>query len=127
MGEQKNAWLERHQLEQIDKMVKDGVADNDSEAVRTALDAGLAELGYLSGNGSARTRLRWAVRELARLFTYLGLGWLAATLLFPVEFRLYAVGWFVVALAFLGADRVLADVEPWVSRRLIGLVGGETA
>lgn len=118
-----SAKFDKRQRKALAEIQEDDHADNTSDAIRTAVDAGLAELGYINGEHE-ETRLEWLVGELARVFAYLGLGWLAATLYFPVGFRLYAVGWFVVALACMALQSILDSHEPGISHRLAQLTPG---
>lgn len=113
-------------------MVEDDEADNDSEALRTALNIGLSELGYAKGfNDTTDTRLRAWARRFADAFGLLGLMWIGVTLFLPVRFRIYAAGPFAASLACIALDRGLESLEPHVSNRLNGiattLLGGDSA
>lgn len=127
MAEHFGVRLERRQINAIEKMEDNGDADNQSEALRTALDAGLAELGY--HNGSKRdTRLRALTRRFADAFALLALFWVGMTFLFPMGFRMFAIPVFVISLALYSLDRLLASHEPAVSKRLVRFLnGGEAA
>lgn len=126
MAEQKNTRLERRQLNGIEEMVADGKADNQSEAHRMALDTGLSRLGYDNGHRQ-RTWLQWFTAELAKVMLFLTVGWMGATMFFPVEFQyvtLYLIG---ATFAVVGADQVLGSIEPEASAWMTGLFGRQTA
>lgn len=126
MGERKSIRLERKQLDGISAMVEGGDADNDSEALRTALNAGLAELGYRNGERNDTT-LRMASRRFADAFSLLGVMWLGMSFWLPIEFRIYAVGPFAASVACLAIDRGLQAHEPRVSRRITAILRGDKA
>ncbi len=121
-----SAKFDKRQRDGLAEIQEDGLADNTSDAIRTAVDAGLSELGYTNGSHD-QTRLEWLAGELARVFAYLGLGWLAATLYFPVGFRLYAVGWFVVSLACMALQNALESHEPGISQWLGTFTPGDSS
>lgn len=113
-------------------MVDDNEADNDSEALRTALNIGLGELGYSKGYADNHdTQLRAWARRFADAFGLLGLMWIGVTMFLPVGLRIYAAAPFAASVACIALDRGLAAVEPQVSRRLstiaTTLLGGEKA
>jgi len=124
--------LENKQTDGLEAMTENGDADNDSEALRTALNIGLGELGYLKGHSDNKdTQLRAWAQRFADAFGLMGLMWVGVTLFLPVGFRVYAIGWFAASLACIAVDRGLAALEPQVSRRLNGiatsLLGGDKA
>lgn len=120
MGEHKSVRLEKKQLDAISEMAEDGVADNESEALRNALDVGLHEYGYLNG-GTQDTLLRQLTRRVGDAFGLLGILWLGVTFVYPIELRAFAIPIFLVALGLYGLDRLLAGFEPGVSKRLSNL------
>lgn len=122
--------LEQRHYRLAEEMEENGDADNQSEAIRTAIDAGGKAMGYLNGE-KHDTRLRTISRRFADAFALLGLMWLGLTFFLPVEMRMFAVGPFAASVACLAIDRGLAAVEPRVTRRLSGVVttllGGDKA
>ena len=130
MGEVKSVKLEKRQLDGIEAIQQEGQADNQSEALRNALDAGLQELGYYHGE-KRDTRLRALARRFGDAFGLLGLMWIGVTMFLPVGIRVYAAAPFAASLACIALDRGLATVEPSVSNRLVAfaatLIGGEKA
>jgi Arc/MetJ-type ribon-helix-helix transcriptional regulator len=123
MAETKSARFSKEQVTAIEDMVEQGKADNQSEAHRMFVNAGMREYGYVGG-ALKETKLRWAVRETSKLCLYAGVVLLGLTWLYPVIFRLAPVGPIVAGLVLHGADRALGSVEPDVSNWLRGLVGG---
>lgn len=119
MAEHKSIRLESDQLDAISDMAETGKADNESAALRKLLSEGMRQYGY-AVNGNGNTSLKRAAGELARLFTYVGLGWLAFFWAFPVEFRLWGAVVLLMALAMVGAYLALDAYEPAISRRLFG-------
>lgn len=130
MGEVKSVKLENRQLDGIEAIQEDGAADNQSEALRNALDVGLRELGYYNGHTSD-TRLREIARRFRDAFALLGLMWIGVTMFLPASLRVFAFAPFAASLACIALDRGLATVEPRVSNRLnalaVGLLGGDNA
>jgi len=113
--------------EALDKLVEHGHADSRSEAIRQTSQAELARMGYLNGT-DMDTPLRKTVREMARLFVYVGFAWMGFAVLWSVEVRLGGVFLILVGMGCLGVDQLLAKIEPRVTDRLHGLVSrGETA
>jgi len=120
------ARADKDHREALDDMVEDGHADSRSEALRQTSQASLARMGYLNGT-TKDTTLRQTVREFARLFVYGGFAWFAFTVLWSVEVRLAGMVLVTFGVALLGADRLLAQVEPSVTKRLHGLLSREKA
>jgi len=123
MAETKSARFSKEQVTAIEDMVEQGKADNQSEAHRMFVNAGMREYGYVNG-ALKETKLRWEVRETSKLCLYAGVLLLGLTWLYPVIFRLAPWGPIVAGLVLHGADRLLGNVEPDVSNWLRGLVGG---
>ena len=119
MGDPKTVRFNRAQEQALDDMVDRDRADNQSEAHRMFVNAGMAEYGY-SVNGNGDTSLKWAAGELARMLTYVGVGWLAFFWAFPVGFRVWGAVVLLMALAMIGVYLVLDVYEPAISRRLFG-------
>lgn len=128
MAETYGARLNKHQEQSLEEMVAQGDADNTSEALRMALDSGLAELGYQHGQ-QKDTRLRRLLRRAADAFGLAALVWVGLTFLYPIGFRMWAIPLFTVAVGLYVADRGLARHEPAVSQRLGAFfgTGGENA
>jgi len=126
MAETKSARFTKEQTAAIEDMVEKGKADNESEAHRMFVNAGMREYGYTNG-GYNQTTLRKATQEMAKVFLVAGLALVGVTFFYPVTFRLMAIGPIVSGLFLLGVERILADVEPSVSNKIRGLFGGETA
>lgn len=119
MAERKTVRFERDQIHAIEDMVERERADNESAAVKKLLTEGMRQYGYkATGNGD--TSLKWAAGELARLLSYVGLGWLAFFWAFPVDFRVLGAVVLVMALAMVGVYLLLDAYEPAISRRLFG-------
>ena len=124
MAETKGARLTRRQIDAIDDMVERGVADNESEALRSLVDEGMRVHGYRAGR-NGNTKLKTMSKELAKLFSYAGMAWLAFFWAFPVGFRLPGVLVLIAAMGMIGTYLVLDKYEPAVSARLFGR--GESA
>lgn len=122
--------LEQRHYQLAEEMEENGDADNQSEAIRAAIDAGGNALGYYNGT-KQDTRLRKTARRFADAFAIVGLIWIGATLFAPVALRVYVAAPFAASVACLALDRGLATVEPHVSNRLTGilttLIGGDQA
>jgi len=126
MAELKSVRLEKQQLDAIEDMDTSDIADNESEAHRMLLNAGMHEYGYRNGDYTDTT-LRDINQEITRLLLYIGIGFIGLTLTLPsYEIRLVGFAFVVSGLGLLGVDRLLAEYEPTVSKRLKGLLGGET-
>lgn len=110
----------------LEKMVTNGEADSLSEALRQTSQDGLRDRGYLNG-GAPMTGLRRGVRMVGYWFVLFTAAWVGLTYFYALEFRLPAVFFVLAALTCFAVDYGLRHVEPNVSRRLAGLVGGEGA
>lgn len=119
MAQQKNTRLEKEQLDAISDMESRGVADNESEAHRMLLRAGMREYGYKNGNNT-ETALRAFVQRLSELFLIAGIVWTGITWYYPRVYAMPAIGLFLSGLACVGMDRVLESYEPGVSNYLKG-------
>jgi len=119
MGERKSVRITGEQDAAIDDLQDRDKAESESEALRMLITAGMRHYGYrATGNGN--TSLKWLSGELARLFAYIGLGWLAFFWAFPVKFRVLGAVVLVMALGMVAVYAVLDQVEPAVSERLFG-------
>lgn len=108
----------------LDDMVAHRDCASRSEAVAQAVDAGLAELGYASGQ-RRHTALRGIIQQSYRgslwaLVLLMGLTWFG-----PVEARLVVLALTPIPLALWALDRALHRVEPRVSRLLVTALGGD--
>jgi len=127
MADRKTVRLEKQHLDAIEDMDGSDVADNESEAHRMLLKAGMHEYGFRNGDYTDTT-LRGITQEVARIVLYVGIGFVGLSTTIPR----YEVGFVGLALVVSGlglaaVDRLLAEYEPTVSKRLKGLVGGGTA
>ncbi len=126
MAELKSIRLEKQELDAIEDMAEQGVADNQSEAHRQLLRAGMHEYGYRNGDYTDTT-LRTVIQRFAHWFIVAGIVWTGVTWYYPRVFATPAIGLFLSGLACWGIDRVLEQHEPRVSNRLKGLFVGEKA
>lgn len=127
MGERKSIRLSTQQLDALDEMTRQGDADNQSEALRTALNAGLRDMGYRNGE-KADTTLRRNIRRSGNVLAMMALGLLGVVLVYPVEiFRLAVVAPAIMSVTMYATDMVLERYEPAVSRRIVRFFGGTTA
>jgi len=127
MAEHKSVRLEKQQLDAIEDMDTQNIADNESEAHRMLLNAGMQEYGFTNGDYTDTT-LRSFTQELARIFLYIGIGFVGLSLFIPLwETRLVGFALLVSGLSLVGVDQLLESYEPAVSERLSGMVGGEKA
>ncbi len=117
MGESKGHYFKSEQLQAISDMVAEGRAASEGEAVDLFVNEGMRQYGYRVG-GNGDTWLKRLAGELARLFAYLGVGWLAFFALFPVQFRMVGVAIVVLAVAMTALRLVLGQVEPRVTHAL---------
>lgn len=118
MSQTVTAKLDNDQVEYLQELVDRGHADSISEAVRNEVDA-----EWVPWNTPLR---KWA-RVFANVTGLFGLLWLTLTMAFPLGFRVWAFPFLAMSVGLFGFDRVLAYVEPGVSRRLFGRIGGESA
>jgi hypothetical protein len=123
MAQVKSARFTKEQEQAIEDMVEREQADNESEAHRMLVNAGMREYGYQNGQHSD-TALKSTVQVLANVFTLTGMVGLAFTFAYPVGARLpsFAILAFGVMLYSLG--KALEQHEPKVSKRLKRLLGG---
>lgn len=105
------------QREAIEDLVDKGKAENESQAHRMLVNAGMEAYGF-TPRGATDTRLRVMAGELAKLFAYVGIAWIAFFWAFPVQFRLVGAAVVVAALGMVGVYVALGYVEPDLSRRL---------
>jgi len=129
MGSRETVRLENKQMEAAAEMERQGEADNKSEALRTAMNVGFSEMGYLNGNGreAQDTRLRAAASRFGEAFGLLGFMWIGVSFFMPLEFRMLAIAPFAASAACFGLDRLLESVEPAVSQRILRVFRGEQA
>lgn len=125
MADQKTVNIDRRHRDALTRLVDGGEADNDSEAARMLLDAGMTAYGL--GSHGADTALRATIRRGADAVGLLTLLWVGLTYLTPLGFRQWAIPMGLVAVALYSADRALGRYEPGVSARLTGLVTGDRA
>jgi len=83
------------------------------------------EIDY--GHVPSNTTLRRATRRVADLASVTALVWTGVTFALPLGLRAYAIPLFMVAVFMYAVDHGLGRVEPRVSDRLFGWVGGESA
>lgn len=110
MSTHKSIRLEKQHEDAIEDLDNRGVADNESEAHRMLLAAGMREFGYEAGGYQAASPLSWVAGEFARAFAWIGVAWLALTALFPVVWRMGAV---FALLASLGCVVVRHVVDEY--------------
>ena len=117
MGKPKSVRFNQQQLDALEELKERGKADSETEAHRMLLNAGMQRYGFtIAGNGD--TWLKRLAGELARLFAYLGVAWLAFFALFPIQFRMIGVAIVVLAVAMTAIRLVLGQVEPRVTHAL---------
>lgn len=126
MADKVDVRLSSDQMNSLQAMQDEGLADNRSDAIRTALDRGFVQLGYRNGQ-KRDTRLRLVTRRLADAFALLGVMWIGLSFWLPIEYRAYAVAPLLASVTCLTIDRVLQSHEPAISRRLATVLGGESA
>jgi len=127
MAERKSVRLEKQQLDAIEDMVDRGIADNESEAHRMCLNAGKREFGYKNGHYTD-TRLKDWLTQGAYLLTMAGLVGLAFTFAYPVGARIPSFAVIVVGVSIQAfVVPAVEKREPKISKRLKGLLGGDTA
>lgn len=107
----------------IDDMVKKDLAEDGYDALSELLTAGMHAYGYRNGDYT-ETALKRLSAEFSKAFAWVGVGWLALTLLFPVQFRIGSVFAFSAALACSGMYVLLDRHEPKFTNRLRRLLGG---
>lgn len=109
--------LEERQYNLAESMANNGDAASQSEAIRDAIEYYAQEMGYTNGE-KRDTQLRWWLQRLAAALVYIGLGTVGVVYFLPIKFRMAAVAPIVVGLGVYAIDRVLAEYEPAVSKRL---------
>jgi hypothetical protein len=123
MADRTSVRLEPKQTNAIEDMESRGLADNKAEAHRELLTAGMHAYGYRNGDYT-ETALKRLSAEFSKAFAWVGVGWLALTLLFPVQFRLGSVFAFSAALACSGMWVLLDRHEPKFTNGLKRVFGG---
>ncbi len=118
MGKPYSIRFNPSQEEAIEDLQDRGKAESDSQAHRLLVNAGMQQYGYRVDGAHGNTWLKRLAGELARLFAYLGVGWLAFFALFPVQFRMIGVAIVVLAVAMTALRLVLGQVEPRVTHAL---------
>lgn len=103
----------------VDDLQDRGLADDTSDAIRRLAHAGMQDYGYQNGThyqtpSHQASGLQTAAGEFARAFAWVGIAWLALTLMFPIEIRLGAVFAFAAALGCSGLYVVLENHEDHV-------------
>lgn len=116
MAKNTTARTDKDHREALQRMVDSGEADSASEALRQTSYADLARRGYLNGSRGVER----AAEEFGKAFGWVGVGWLAVTAIYPVEYRVGAVFALVASVACFGVSRV-------VRARGVGGVQGEKA
>lgn len=106
MAERRSVHLEKRQREAIQDLVERGVADNASEAHRLFVNAGMQEYGYVNGDRREDT-LSGVARELGKWLAVFGAAFLAFSLFWPVEVRMWVVFFAFASVACYGAAEVL--------------------
>lgn len=124
MADRKTVRLENRQLAALSDMEEDEAADTESEALRTALNVGLAELGYYNGTGRSDGTLIQITHRLADAFALLGLMLLGVTWWYPLGLRMFVVAPFGASIACYLVARGLERYDVAVSDRLRGLFAG---
>jgi len=122
MGKPKSIRLENRQEEALSEMVDEDFADNESEALRVALNIGLTNLGVLNG-AATDTPLRRVARHAGFGLACIGAFIVGLTYFGELTWRLLAVVPFLMSLACYGIDRALAVYEPDVSNAIGRLFG----
>lgn len=99
MAKQVTVRADRDHRDALEGMIDRDEADSMAEAMRQTSQAELARRGYLNGNGDKP----WLMREIGKLSAYLGVGWLAFTLFYPVTLRVWVVVFFAIAAVMYAA------------------------
>lgn len=113
--------LDEDQAADLSRMIESEDV-SESEAVRMCVNQGLQEFGYR--NGSSPTWLEWFTGELAKALAYLAVGWLAATMFAPLEFRMLTVYLAGASIACFGMERFLRARSSRGTGTLARLFGG---
>lgn len=104
MGDPHSVRLRSRQNDAVDDMVETGAADDKSDAIRTAVDRGLEDLGYYS---ETTTMTQELAGMSGRALSLLTAGWLAFTFAYPVAYRVPAVVLAFSAAGCLGLERAI--------------------
>jgi Fe2+ transport system protein B len=123
MAQVKSARFTKEQENAIEDMVERDKADNESEAHRMLVNAGMREYGYENGQHSD-TVLKNTVKELSNIFTLVGLVGLAFTFAYPVGARLPSFALLAFGVMLYSVGKALEQHEPKVSKRIKRLFGG---
>jgi len=118
--------LEKHQRDVIKDMDERDIADNQSEAHRMLLNAGMDEYGYKNG-GHTDTLLKRGLSKIGVLLALTGIIGLAFTFAYPVPARVPSFSVLIVGAGMYVGSEVLEEYEPKVSRKLKQMIGGESA
>jgi len=122
MAERKSVRLEKQQLDTISDMDDRDLADNESEAHRMLLNAGMRAYGYQNGEYS-ETALKAGVEKIAWLLTVSGLVGIGFTFAYPVPARLPSFAVLAAGVGLFSVHQLLEKHEPKVSKRLKTLLG----
>lgn len=118
MAKSKSIRLEKQERDVMNDMVeRRGLADNESEAHRRLLRAGMREYGYENGSYS-KSRLTWIASQMAWSFGLVALLWFGVTMLAPVRFRIIGYGLAFASLGCAGLYHLLDRHEPAISKTL---------
>lgn len=126
MAQVKSARFTKDQEHAIEDMVERGYADNESEAHRMLVNAGMQEYGYRNGE-HRDTALKAVVHRVSWLFMTAGLVGMAFTVAYPVPARLPSFAVVGAGVFLFGVYHVLEEHEPKVSNQLRRLVGRDPA
>ena len=126
MAELKSTRLEKQQLDAIEDMAEREIADNESEAHRMLLNAGMHEYGYQNGDYT-ETVLKQGLEKVSWLLMLGGIVGLAFTVWYPVTARIPSFSVLVVGFVLWRVALLVESREPDLSNRLKSLFGGETA
>lgn len=128
MADHKTVRLESKQLAALSDMAEGDEADNESEALRAALNVGLSELGYYNGTGDPDGAIKHLARRFADAFALVGLILVGLTYWYPLGLRMVVAAPFAASIACYTLVRVLDAYELGVSERIQRLFpGGERA
>jgi len=126
MAERKSVRLTKEQLSVIEDMDGSDLADNESEAHRMLLNAGMKEYGYRNGQ-YRQTALRELLGGVGKLLLVVGMTALSFTLFYPVPLRFASLAILVTGVVVYYTGEIVEKHEPAITDRLKNVVGGETA
>jgi len=126
MAELKSTRLEKQQLDAIEDMDERGLADNESEAHRMLLNAGMHEYGYKNGDYT-ETALQQSLEKISWLLMLGGVMGLAFTIWYPVSARIPSFAVLVTGFGLWRLALFVESREPDLSNRLKSVFGGEAA